>query len=96
MAKNPTTKRSLSPRSAKKTAPKPASRALTAPKKARKGPTNAEVVFQMLNRPEGVSLEELMKKLNVLQHTARAYVSVVARDRTGRKAVLADGRYRLG
>lgn len=94
MAKKTTTGRALRPSSANTTGPQAASKAATKPKKARKGPANGEVVMQMLSRPHGVSLEELMKKLGVQQHTARAYISVESR-KAGKKAVPAEGRYTL-
>jgi hypothetical protein len=59
-----------------------------------KGPGKAETVFLMLSRPQGTSITELTKKLGVLPHTARAYVSVESR-KHGRKAALEGGRYRL-
>lgn len=54
------------------------------PKPRRPG-TNAARVVEWLQRPGGVTLDHIVKTLNVQAHTARAMVSVESR-RLGRKA----------
>jgi hypothetical protein len=49
---------------------------------------------KMLQRPEGVSLDEITKAFEVQPHSARAMISV-ARKRLGKEIELVDARYRL-
>jgi hypothetical protein len=94
VAKNVTTKRALSPRSAKKTGPKGAAKGATKPKKARSGPTKADKLIALLQRPDGASMAELQKALSTQEHSIRAQISIEKRKR-GLTVTLSDGRYRI-
>lgn len=49
-------------------------------------------LMELMGRDVGVSIAELMGEFGVLEHTARAYVSVATR-KHGVKPVLKDKRY---
>lgn len=60
------------------------------PTKVRRG----DRLMELMSRDIGVSIAELMGEFNVLEHTARAYISIETRKR-GVKPVLKDKRYYL-
>jgi hypothetical protein len=96
MTKKPTTKRAPLPRSAKKVGPKPTDKATKAPAKRPtkpKGPTKADTLVALLQRPDGASMAELHKALGTQPHSIRAQISIVRRKR-GLTVELAEGRYR--
>lgn len=51
-------------------------------------------IIEMMRRPEGVSLAELVAEFETKPHTCRAQISVETRKR-GLKAVCLKGRYRI-
>jgi len=51
-----------------------------------------DLLMQLLQRPNGASMEELIGEMGILPHSIRAQISITTRDR-GVKAVLESGRY---
>ncbi|MFN4274103.1 MAG: hypothetical protein ACK4F5_14935 [Aliihoeflea sp.] len=56
--------------------------------------SSAARIIEMLQRPGGVSVEEVMAELGCAQVSVRALISINSR-RIGAKVILADGRYRM-
>lgn len=55
--------------------------------------TNGERLAEMAARPEGFTIEEVMATFRVLEHTARAMVSIELRKKRGINIVGKKGRY---
>lgn len=81
MTKTPA-KKTAAPKTAKPAAKKP---------KAKRRPQGDRVI-EMLRRPTGVTIAQLMAEFGILKHSARALISVNGRKVGGAKLV--DGVYR--
>ena len=57
-------------------------------------PRKADQVIELLRRPGGASIDELVAHFGTQPHSIRALISVSTRER-GLKALYEDGRYRL-
>lgn len=55
--------------------------------------TNGERLAEMAARPEGFTIEEVMEALGILEHSARALISVELRKKRGINIVGNKGRY---
>ncbi|MFN4274102.1 MAG: DUF2786 domain-containing protein [Aliihoeflea sp.] len=72
---------------------KPSSRKLPPRARVAGGPTQGQRVAEMVDRPDGASLDEIVEALGVLPHSARALITVKLRKGLGWKVVCRDGRY---
>ncbi|NMG39745.1 DUF3489 domain-containing protein [Chelativorans sp. ZYF759] len=78
---------------APKTPRRPSSRKLPPRTRAAGEPTQGERVAEMVDRPDGTSLVEIIEALEILPHSARALITVHLRKKRGWKVVCRDGRY---
>lgn len=72
----------------RKRAPKPKT---TEPKEPRV--TRGERLAEMAARPEGFTIEEVMAEFGILEHSARAQISIELRKKRGLNIVGKKGRY---
>lgn len=64
----------------------------TRPQRAPKPGSNVAIVLDLLRRPEGVSIEEMVAELGCKPHSAKAMISIYVK-RVGATAECAKGRF---
>ncbi len=102
MRNKSSSKSRLSPRLAKAVGAKPAVKGHKAPKKpsratkaAKAGPTRGEQVLALLRRPDGATIDELVRRFDLLPHSVRAVISVESRKQGVKVELVGKAHYRI-